>query len=34
MEQVELIHCTYIGSQFIYIDGAPIAPDTKQRAGV
>lgn len=28
MEQVEIIHCTYIGSQFIYIDGAPVAPDT------
>lgn len=29
MEQVELIHCTYIGSQFIYMDGAPIPPETK-----
>lgn len=26
MEQVELIHCTYIGSQFIYMDGTELAP--------
>ena len=30
MEQVELIHCTYIGSQFIYLDGAPLPPDTQR----
>jgi hypothetical protein len=27
MEQVELIHCTYIGSQFIYMDGHPLPDD-------
>ena len=27
MEQVELIHCTYIGSQFIYMDGTKFSPD-------
>ncbi|MFC0529323.1 right-handed parallel beta-helix repeat-containing protein [Phytohabitans kaempferiae] len=26
MEQVELIHCTFIGSQFIYLNGDPAAP--------
>ncbi len=26
MEQVELIHCTYIGSQFICMDGAKLSP--------
>ena len=26
MEQVELIHCTYIGSQFIYMDGSQPSP--------
>lgn len=26
MEQVELIHCTYIGSQFIYMDGTKFGP--------
>ena len=26
MEQVELIHCTYIGSQFISMDGAKLTP--------
>ncbi len=26
MEQVELIHCTYIGSQFIYMDGSKPSP--------
>lgn len=28
MEQVELIHCTYIGSQFIYMDGTKASPGT------
>jgi hypothetical protein len=27
MEQVELIHCTFIGSQFIYMHGRPETPD-------
>jgi len=30
MEQVELIHCTYIGSQFIYMDGTTISKDDER----
>ena len=26
MEQVELIHCTFIGAQFIYMDSRPVQP--------